>query len=125
MMNMKTAYGLAVVGSVLACALAQQREAKRIDEWEALEISLKTSKSIHPPNGFVPDETTAVKIGEAVAVAQYGEQRMSRERPFRARLRGDVWTVMGTLHPQGAFGGTAVVRLSKLDGRVVFLIHQE
>jgi hypothetical protein len=124
MMNMKIT--LAVAGFVLvACCLGQQREAKKIDEWEALEISLKTAKTVHPKNGFVPDGATAVKIGEAVAVAQYGEQRISRERPFRARLRGDVWTVMGTLHPQGAFGGTAVVKVSKLDGRVLFLIHQE
>jgi hypothetical protein len=125
MMNVKIVLGLAVAGSLLVCGLAQQREAKRIDEWEALDISLKTSKTMHPKNGFVPDEATAIKIGEAVAMAQYGEQRTSRERPFRARLRGDVWTVMGTLHPQGAFGGTAVVKLSKLDGRVLFLIHQE
>jgi hypothetical protein len=125
MMNMKIAFALAAAGSVLVCGLAQQREAKRIDEWEALDISLKTSKTMHPKNGFVPDEATAVKIGEAVAVAQYGEQRISRERPFRARLREDVWTVMGTLHPEGVFGGTAVVKLSKLDGRVLFLTHQE
>jgi len=122
---MKLAFGLAVVGSVLLCGLAQQREAKKIDEWEALAISLKSSKTIQPKSGFVPDETTAAKIGEAVAVAQYGEQRIARERPFRARLSGEVWTVIGTPHPPGVFGGTAVVKLSKLDGKVLFLIHQE
>jgi NTF2 fold immunity protein len=125
MMNIKVAFSRAVAGCILVCGLAQHREAKRIDEWEALELSLKTSKTMHPKNGFVPDEATAVQIGEAVAMAQYGEQRISRELPFRARLHGDVWTVMGALHPQGVFGGTAVVKLSKLDGRVLFLIHQE
>jgi NTF2 fold immunity protein len=96
-----------------------------IDEWEALDRSLRTAKSIHPKNGFVPDESTAVKIGEAAAAAQYGEVRISQERPFRARLRGDVWTVQGTLHPQGAYGGTAVIKLSKTDGRILFMVHQE
>ena len=125
MMKMNMTFALVFAGSILVCGLAQQREAKRIDEWEALDLSLKTSKSMHPKNGFVPDQATAIKIGEAVAVAQFGEQRISREWPFRARLRGDIWTVMGTVHPQGAFGGTAVIKLSKLDGRVLFLIHQE
>lgn len=119
------AIGFVVAGSILICGLAQQREAKRIDEWEALDISLKSAKSIHPKDGFVPNEATAIKIAEAVAMSQYGEQTISRERPFRARLQGDVWTVMGTLHPQGIFGGTAVVKLGKTDGRVLFVIHQE
>jgi hypothetical protein len=96
-----------------------------MDEWKALEISLKDAKSIYPKNGFVPDESTAVKIGEAVAIAQYGEKMISEERPFRARLYGDTWIVKGTLHPQGALGGTAVMKLSKADGRIVFMTHQE
>jgi len=44
-----------------------------MDEWSALDRSLQKAKSIRPKNGFVPDESTAIKIGEAVAVAQYGE----------------------------------------------------
>lgn len=107
------------------CGLAQQREAKRIDEWEALDLSLKSAKSIRPTNGFVPDEATAVRIGEAVAIAQYGEKTIATERPFKARLKQDVWTVKGTLHPQGAFGGTAIIKIAKADGRVLFLMHQE
>jgi hypothetical protein len=96
-----------------------------IDEWEALDRSLRTAKSVHPKNGFVPDESTAVKIGETAAIVQYGEARIFQERPFRARLRGDVWTVRGTLHPQGAYGGTAIIRLSKTDARILLMVHQE
>jgi len=92
-----------------------------MDEWTALERSLQKAMSVHPKNGFVPDESTAVKIGEAVAVAQYGEATILREEPFRARRQEDLWTVKGTLHPQGAFGGTAVVQLSRTDGRVVLM----
>lgn len=101
-----------------------QTESKPMDEWKALELSLKGAKSIHPKNGFVPDESTAVKIGEAAAVAQYGENTVSHERPFRARLYGDSWIVKGTLHPEGALGGTAVVKISKTDGRILFMTHQ-
>ena len=96
----------------------------RMDEWEALQMSLKGAKSDQPAKGFVPDESTAVKIGEAVAAAQYGEQTIAKERPFRARLYGNTWLVHGTLHPQGVYGGTAVVKVSKQDGRILFLTHQ-
>lgn len=98
---------------------------QKIDEWQALEISLKNAQSIHPKDGFVPDEATAVKVGEAVAIAQYGEARISGERPFHARLFGGTWIVKGTLHPQGALGGTAVIKVRKADGKILFLIHQE
>lgn len=95
-----------------------------MDEWKALEISLKTAQSIHPKGGFVPDESTAVRIGEAAAIAQYGEKTIAEERPFRARQYGDTWIVKGTLHPPGAFGGTAVIKINKIDGRILFMTHQ-
>jgi NTF2 fold immunity protein len=107
---------------------AQRASQQPMDKWVALDWSLKNAKpaykTIHPKNGFVPDESTAVKIGEAAAIAQYGEKQISGERPFEARLRGGIWTVVGTLHPQGAYGGTAVIQLSKADGRIVFMTHQ-
>lgn len=110
---------------IVFLASAIVRPQRRIDDWEALERSLKTAKSIQPKDGFVPDESTAIKIAEAVAIAQYGEKRISQERPFRARLLNGVWTAQGTLHPGGVFGGTAVVQIRKADGTIVFLTHQE
>jgi hypothetical protein len=105
--------------------MAQQSAPQcRMDEWEALQISLKGVRSDQPTKGFVPDEPTAVRIGEAVAIAEYGEQRIAKERPFRARLYGNTWLVKGTLHPQGVYGGTAVVKISKQDGKILFLTHQ-
>ena len=116
---------LLLLGPLFIEGNAQQPHQKRMDDWKALDWSLKyATPSVRPKNGFVPDESTAVKIAEAVAIAHYGEKTISEERPFRARLRGDTWTVMGTLHPEGVFGGTAVVKLSKTDGRVLFMIHQ-
>jgi len=96
-----------------------------MDEWEALQISLKWARSDHPRDGFVPDESTAIQIAQAVAKAQYGEDRVSKEQPFHARLYGQTWIVKGTLHPQGAYGGTAVVKISKENGRILFMTHQE
>ena len=116
---------LLLLGVLLVHGAAQQPQSQRMDEWKALEISLKGALSIHPKGGFVPDESTAVRMGEAAAIAQYGEKTISEEQPFRARLYGDTWIVKGTLHPKGAVGGTAVIKVSKTDGRILFMMHQE
>jgi len=81
-----------------------------------------------PAGGYVPDALTAVKIAEAVLVPVYGEQKIASERPFKAKLDGDVWTVDGTLYcADGKIGvcpgGTATVKLSKNDARILFMIH--
>jgi len=114
-----------LTGCLLASSTLQEAQVQPMDEWKALEISLRGAKSIKPTNGFVPDESTASKIGEAAAIAQYGEKTISGEKPFHARLYNDTWIVKGTLHPQGALGGTAVVKLNRMDGRILFMVHQE
>ena len=81
--------------------------------------------SVRPRAGFVPDAETAAKIAEAVLIPVYGEKKIASERPFKAKLDGDVWTVGGTLHcgtPQCA-GGTAEVKISKTSGQILFLAH--
>ena len=120
-------FKLALFGLVAILCLASESSVPQqsMNEWKALDISLRGVKSFIPKNGFVPDETTAVKLGEAVAIAQYGEKVISEERPFRAHLVGSTWIVKGTLHPQGALGGTAVLKIDKQTGKIVFLIHQQ
>jgi hypothetical protein len=98
-------------------ATAQQQQTAKLDK-----------KGNRPPSGYVPDAATAVKIAEAVLIPVYGEQKIVSERPFKATLDGDVWTVAGTLYcgdgKSGMCpGGTATVKLSKDDARVLFMIH--
>ena len=81
-----------------------------------------------PAEGYVPDAVTAVKIAEAVLVPVYGEQKTLSERPFKAELKGGVWTVGGTLYCADGkvgmcLGGTATVKISKNDGHILFMIH--
>ena len=67
----------------------------------------------------------------AVLIPVYGEKQIESEQPFKAVLENGVWTVDGTLHcPDGkggattmCFGGTAEVKLSKTDGRILKMIH--
>jgi hypothetical protein len=94
-----------------------------------------TSKShgYKPADGFVPDSQTAVRIAEAVLIPVYGEKQIRSEEPFTGQLKGDVWTVGGTLRcpdGKGGFttdcdGGVAVVKLSKTDGRILFMLHYQ
>ena len=75
-----------------------------------------------PPNGFVPDEATAIKIAVAIWTPIFGKAKIAKEKPYHATLKGDVWTVEGSL-PEGYFGGVAHVEISKEDGRILLLYH--
>jgi len=84
-----------------------------------------------PPSGFVPDSKTAIAIAEAVLMPVYGKEHIESERPFIATMKVDVWTVTGTLHcPDGkggittkCLGGVAVVKISKSNGRILYMLH--
>jgi hypothetical protein len=76
-----------------------------------------------PPNGFVPDAATASRIAEAVWIPIYGEAHIAAEKPFKATLKGDVWTVTGKDLPPRTFGGVAEADISKTDGRILRVIH--
>jgi ABC-type antimicrobial peptide transport system permease subunit len=71
--------------------------------------------------GYVQDPETAIKIAEAVWLDIYGED-IYNEKPFDAVLENDVWTVRGTL-PILALGGTAEIKISKQDGRILEVYH--
>jgi hypothetical protein len=98
----------------------------------ALGQSHQTSAPKGPANGYVPNATTAVKIAEAVLIPVFGEKQIASERPFHARLEGDVWAVDRTLYCSNrkvetttnlCFGGAAAVKLSKSDARILFMTH--
>lgn len=84
--------------------------------------SMQGADSFHPKEGFVPDRDTAIAVAEAVLTPIYGRDTVQAERPYIAKLEGGVWTVIGSL-PKGHAGGTSIVRISKEDARILFLIH--
>jgi len=99
------------LGALPAAAVAQQQ----------------SGRGYVPPLGVVPDSATAVRLAEAVLVPIYGDGVVSGQRPFGARLVGGVWEVTGSLRPapEGyeAVGGVAFVRISRDDGRVLYIEH--
>ncbi|MFI5097853.1 MAG: NTF2 fold immunity protein [Candidatus Acidiferrales bacterium] len=84
-----------------------------------------------PKKVEVPDSATAVKIAEAALIPVYGRGKIESERPFTAILKDGVWKVFGTLHCSDGkggttthcVGGTAWVKLSMNDGRVLLMGH--
>ncbi len=85
-----------------------------------------TSKSdtFKPQRGYVPDEQTAISIAVAVWIPIYGKKQIESEKPYKAILKDNVWTVTGSL-PEGYNGGTAVAEISKDDGCVLRIIHYQ
>ncbi|GJG88790.1 hypothetical protein tb265_39710 [Gemmatimonadetes bacterium T265] len=80
-----------------------------------------------PPDGFVPDSATAVRVAVAVWTPIYGAATIAGERPYHARLRGGIWTVEGSL-PRAqpgtvVSGGVALAEIAKRDARVLRVTH--
>ena len=75
-----------------------------------------------PPNGFVPDDVTAIKIAEAIWLPIFGIDIYDK-KPFRAYLKDStVWVVRGTLK-QGHIGGTPYIEIQKKDCKVLKVEH--
>lgn len=118
---------LRVFGGVTACgalvATPLQARPQTVREIEVTNAWTKQGGGFVPPNGFVPDKKTALKVAEAILVSVYGEKQIAEEQPLKiALVDNDVWLVWGTLDPRD-LGGTAVIKISKRTGKVLFLAH--
>ncbi len=80
-----------------------------------------SSHNYKPPEGYVPNAETAIKIAEAVWEPIYGE-RINKKKPFVATLNNGIWTVEGTL-PDNKFGGVPYIDISKEDGKILRVSH--
>jgi hypothetical protein len=89
------------------------------------------SSGFVPKAGFVPTADVARIVAEAVLLPVYGEKTITAERPFKATLKGDIWTVTGSVPcndpPRGAVcpGGAAQVRISKKTGQILYMTHDQ
>jgi hypothetical protein len=84
--------------------------------------SIANTQAPGPARGYIPDEKTAVRVGEAILSPIYGDDQIRHEEPFHATLNDGVWTVSGSL-PPNSDGGVAVIRLDKKTGAVISYIH--
>jgi hypothetical protein len=80
--------------------------------------------AVIPDDGFVPDAKTAIQIALAVWTPIYGEKVLATEKPYHASLKDGVWTVEGSV-PPGDEGGAALAEISKSDGRIIRVNHDQ
>ena len=93
----------------------------------ACVANVQAQDSYHPPQGYVPDTKTAIRIAIAVWSPIYGEKQIQEEKPFHAALNHGIWTVTGSLPPSPhgnvMVGGVALAKISKKDGRILQVTH--
>lgn len=80
--------------------------------------------SYRPPNGYVSDEATALKIAEVILVSIYGKDTISKELPLKATLANGIWHIEGSA-PKGdrVVGGFAEIDIAQSDARVMRVTH--
>lgn len=80
-----------------------------------------------PQNGFVPDETTAKSIAEAVWIPIYGK-KIKKNKPYIAKLENGIWYVNGSA-PKPIFfdsaGGEPYIEINKMTGEIVKVYHSK
>lgn len=94
-------------------ALCQSRlEANREDEeFEEAYHLARVVQSDRPKGGFVPTAEVGTKT-------LYGGPTGYYDRPFRARLRGNVWTVMGAFSSHTIQNGEKIEWIATEGGEV-------
>ncbi len=78
-----------------------------------------------PTRPCVPDAKTAARVAYSVSAALYGEKIINAELPFKCILKDNVWMVVGAMPSKAKrmTGGTVTVKISRLDGRIIGIIH--
>ena len=74
---------------------------------------------------YVPNVDTAIAIAEAIAIPIYGRDTVNAIRPFSAKLTDEIWVVKGQLTGNRVKGGLLVIKLSKFDGAVIDVYHED
>ena len=74
-----------------------------------------------PKLGFVPDDSTAVKIAIAVWLPIYGND-IYKKKPYKVKLQNGVWIIEGTL-PADYQGGVPYIEIQRKDGRILRVMH--
>jgi len=114
-----------LVRVLLACMRAVSALNAQSSDDQAVEYArqlVSGQKPVVPAAGYVPDSNTAIAIATAVLTPIYGKNTIDSEKPWKAGLKGGVWTVTGTFNGKGK-GGEAIVQIDKKAGTIVFVTH--
>jgi hypothetical protein len=81
------------------------------------------ARKVHPD--YVPDQKTAMRIAEAVLIAQYGEERVRAQLPLLVDGSNKrYWIVQGQIHEEApSFGGGYAVWIDKHSGCIRMVVE--
>ncbi|MDR2479716.1 MAG: hypothetical protein LBD48_10460 [Treponema sp.] len=81
-------------------------------------------RGIIRPEGFIPDEKTAMRVVEAIWLPMYGK-KILKKKPYKATLMdGKTWLVEGTIRRLFAMrGGTRFIEIDKYSGAILKAAH--
>ena len=84
----------------------------------AFQIQQKT-----PTKNYVPNDSTAKKIAEAILIPIYGKEQIEAEKPFKVKLVNDsIWVVEGT-QKEISLGGVFYIEIQKSDCKILKVTH--
>ena len=70
----------------------------------------------------VPTAEAAVKLAESLWFRIYGQELITKQKPFKATLREGLWHVSGT-RPEIQPGGLAKAVIRQSDGKIIEISH--
>ena len=90
-------------------------------------ITIAGANRVFAEKTILTAEESVIKLAEIILVNVYGK-KVLEQRPFKAKLEGDIWKVNGTLYCQQDVvckGGVARIEIYKKDGKVKSVIHDK
>ena len=86
--------------------------------------NFKSSPESLNNDGFVKGQQAAIEIAVKEWTRMGLKEMIDQEKPYRAKLVGDVWEVSGTA-PKNWVGGLAYARISQKDGKILKAWHDK
>jgi hypothetical protein len=110
-----------------SCAQTQRDNLKVRETYARKQLKIALSdKSIHNVINskalIIKNKGTAIKVIEPILFDIYGEDNITRQRPYEAYLIDNYWIVSGTL-PEGYDGGTFLIIVDATNSKVIRLTH--
>ncbi|MCC9043947.1 YbbC/YhhH family protein [Myroides sp. M-43] len=128
---MKKILYMLVLGGLMSCHKEKETVLKEDIQFLKIENGLiestyyETVENIPPIDGFIPNDSTAVRIAETMLYKVYGENNIVRQRPYNIALKQDsIWCIQGNL-PEGWEGGVFYIELNKNNGKVEKMFHDK
>ena len=125
----KFSFVLAFVFGFYLMLTAQSMRTRMVlgEEYAKRQLHKVVSDSIlsipsNPAYFVVKEKANAFSIAEATLFRIYGTEQIVRQRPYEAYLINHYWVIRGTI-PMGTVGGTFLVIMDALNGKIIKVTH--